>query len=84
MTTMSVKVSKRYQIAVPSAVRDVLNIQSGDRLLVDIQDGMILLIPEPANYTQHLEGIEHGIWENRDAQEYIDQERETWQASPKP
>jgi hypothetical protein len=68
----------------PSAVRDALNVQSGDRLLADIQDGMLLLIPEPANYTQSLEGIGCEIWGNRNTQEYVDQERETWQAFLKP
>ena len=34
----TVKVSSRYQIAVPASVRAHLNIHSGDRLLVDIQD----------------------------------------------
>jgi AbrB family looped-hinge helix DNA binding protein len=65
---MSVKVSKRHQITVPSTVRKALNIQSGDHLLVDIQDGMVLLMPAPVNYTREMEGIGRGIWENEDAQ----------------
>ena len=52
--TTTVKVSKRYQIAVPALARQLLNIQSGDRLLVDIQDGMMVLIPRPENYTEAL------------------------------
>lgn len=78
MVRRSVKVSQRYRITLPSAVRDALNIHGGDRMLVDIQDGMVCLIPEPKNYTQHLEGIAREIWGNRDAQEYVDQERELW------
>lgn len=83
MNMMSVKVSKRYQVAVPSAAREALKIQSGDRLLVDIQDGMLLLIPEPENYTQHLAGIQREIWEKVKTQEYLDQERRSWERSPK-
>ena len=84
MTITSVKVSKRYQVAVPAAAREALNIQSGDRLLVDVQNGMLLLIPKPENYTEHLAGIQRAIWETVDAQEYADQERQAWQPSPKP
>jgi AbrB family looped-hinge helix DNA binding protein len=73
--SMSVKVSKRYQIAVPAAARERLNTQSGDRLIVDIQDGMIILLPEPRNYTEHMAGLYHEIWEGVDAQEYINGER---------
>jgi AbrB family looped-hinge helix DNA binding protein len=45
--TISVKVNSRYQIAVPQTARRQLKIQRGDRLLVDIQDNMIVLIPAP-------------------------------------
>lgn len=43
---VTVKVSNRYQISLPSAARQQLNIQAGDRLLVDVQDGIIVLIPQ--------------------------------------
>jgi AbrB family looped-hinge helix DNA binding protein len=36
--TPTVKVSHRYQISLPSVAHQQLNIQAGDRLLVDIQD----------------------------------------------
>ena len=51
MTTTSVKVSAKYQIAVPQIARKKLNVKKGDRLLVDVQDGVIVLIPEPKRYT---------------------------------
>ena len=44
---VTVKVSRRHQISVPRIARDRLNIQSGDRLLVDIQGGLLILIPQP-------------------------------------
>ena len=71
----SVKVSKRYQIAVPAAAREQLNIHSGDRLLVDIQDGMLILLPEPENYTDHLAGLHREIWEGVDTAGYINEAR---------
>ena len=74
----SVKVSKRYQIAAPAIVRKLLNIQSGDRLLVDIHDRVMVIMPEPDTYTQAMAGLHHEIWEVVDAQNYIDQERTAW------
>ncbi len=74
----SVKVSKRYQISVPAAARHLLNINSGDRLLVDSQDGILVLVPEPENYTQVLSGLHKEIWDGLIAQEYINQERSAW------
>jgi AbrB family looped-hinge helix DNA binding protein len=79
MTTYpTVKVSQRYQIAVPAKARARLNINSGDRLIVDIQDGMLILIPEPADYAQHLAGLHKEIWDGVDVQKYIHEERSAW------
>jgi AbrB family looped-hinge helix DNA binding protein len=41
---VSVKVSGRYQVSLPSLARRLLNIEAGDRLLVDVQDGMLILL----------------------------------------
>jgi AbrB family looped-hinge helix DNA binding protein len=79
MATPSVKVSNRYQIAVPQQARKRLKIKSGDRLLVDVQDGMIILLPEPQSYTQSLAGLHREIWEK--AGDYLLKERDAWNDS---
>ena len=76
--TISVKVSNRYQIALPSLARKQLNIQAGDRLLVDIQDGMIVLLPQPNNYAKYLAGLHKDIWQDMDTDAYLEQERDAW------
>ncbi len=81
MAPNSVKVSSRYQIVVPAAARKALNIQRGDRLLVDIQDGALILIPQPEEYTQKLSGLYRSIWEGVETQDYLNGEREAWQPS---
>ena len=78
MTTTSVKVSAKYQIAVPQIARKKLNIKKGDRLLVDVQDGVIVLIPEPKRYTGYLQGLHSEIWKGVDVQKYINDERGSW------
>ncbi len=83
MDNMTVKVSGRYQIAVPSLARRLLKIKKGDRLLVDIQDGALVLLPEPENYTRRLAGLHSGTWDGKEAQKYIEEERQTWENSPK-
>lgn len=80
-TPITVKVSKRYQIAVPASARERLNIQSGDRLIVDIQDGMLILLPEPKSYTERLSGLHREVWDGTDAKEYIAGERDAWKSS---
>jgi AbrB family looped-hinge helix DNA binding protein len=78
MATTSVKVSAKYQITVPQIARKKLNIKKGDRLLVDVQDGVIVLIPEPKRYTNYLQGLHSEIWKGVDVQKYLNGERDAW------
>lgn len=77
-TLQTVKVSNRYQIAIPSAVRKRLNIQAGDHLIVDIQDGLLLLLPRPSNYTNQLKGLHKALWEKVNSEKYLENERDAW------
>ena len=41
-----VRVKQKYQVTLPSAVREAANIQEGDTLEVSIQDGNVVLLPQ--------------------------------------
>ena len=77
-TTTTVKVSKRYQIVLPSKASRQLKIEAGDRLLVDVQDGALILIPESENYAEHLAGLHREIWTDVDSNDYLRRERDAW------
>ena len=76
MVASSIKVGNHHQIVIPQEARKRLGIKSGDRLLLDVQDGMIVLLPEPRSYTRSLAGLHRGIWE--EAGNHILTEREAW------
>jgi len=78
---LNVKVSSRYQIAVPKIARERLKIERGDRLIVDIQDGLLILIPQPEDYSAKMAGLHHEVWERLDTSAYLRQEREAWDDS---
>ena len=78
---VTVKVSSRHQISVPRIARERLNIQSGDRLLVDVQDGLLILIPHPQNYTARLAGLHQQVWAGLDTTAYLHEERDAWDKS---
>jgi AbrB family looped-hinge helix DNA binding protein len=80
--SVSVKVSSRYQVAVPQGARRKLNIHVGDRLLVDVQDGLLILLPEPSDYTLRLAGLHKEVWDGLDMTRYLQEERDAWDASP--
>jgi len=74
----TVKVSKRYQISVPSAVRKRLGIKQGDRLLVEVKGETMILLREPRDYVDHLSGLHEEIWRDVDVDEYLEGERTAW------
>jgi AbrB family looped-hinge helix DNA binding protein len=81
MDSTTVKVSSRYQISIPAAARRQLNIKAKDRLLVDIQDGMLVLLPEPKDYVEKLAGLHREIWQGVDVASYLNEERAAWETS---
>jgi hypothetical protein len=48
------------------------------KLLVDMRDNSIVLLPEPHDYARHLRGRHREVWEGIDPQNYVVSERETW------
>src|SRR4051812_5274177 len=42
-----VKVGRNRQIAVPAAILEQLGVQPGDHMLLEVQDGHLVLEPEP-------------------------------------
>ncbi len=78
---MQVKVSKRNQIALPSRARQELGIGPGDHLLVDVQDGILVLIPQPDDYVERLAGLHAELWEGVDTDAYLEAERAAWRGA---
>jgi len=74
----TVKVSSRYQVALPSAARKQLDIEKGDQLLVDVQGDLLIMMRRPTDYTARLEGLHSDIWQDIDPNEYIRKERDSW------
>ena len=77
MSSISVKISSKHQIAVPSAIRKELELEAGDRLLAQVRDGVIVLVPERGSALEQLRGLHREIWEG-DIQTYLDEERDAW------
>jgi len=77
--TQTAKVSSKYQIVIPKRVRQELGLQPGDRLLIRLEDGKVVMRLRPRSYAQHLRGLHKEVWEDIDAAEYVDKEREAWE-----
>ena len=78
MPAAVVKLNAKYQITIPKSVREKLKVKAGDRLLLDVQDGVMVLIPEPKRYADYLQGLHGEIWKGVDVKKYLNREREAW------
>lgn len=77
----AVKVSSRHQISLPSAARRQLGIEAGDRLIVDVQDGVLILMPQPKDFVEHMAGLHQDLWADLNTDQYLDEERAAWTTS---
>ncbi len=70
---ISVKVSTKHQVAVPSEARKRLGIGAGDRLSVEITDDAIVLRRRPNTPSERLEqlGAIGEIWKGVDPVAYV-------------
>jgi AbrB family looped-hinge helix DNA binding protein len=79
LQTQTAKVSSKYQIVIPKRVRQELGLQPGDRFLITLEDGKVVMRLRPRSYAQHLRGLHKEVWEELDATEYVQKEREAWE-----
>jgi AbrB family looped-hinge helix DNA binding protein len=77
---LSVKVSTKHQIVVPSRARRALGIQPGDRLTVEIRGGELVLTPRPTRASERLRGLGAEVWQGVDPVEYVRRLRREWDA----
>jgi len=75
---LSVKVSSKHQIAVPSEARRRLGIKAGDRLEVEIRDDVIVLRPRAGTVADRLLGMGRGLYPP-DPVTYIRTLRDEWE-----
>lgn len=64
---LSVKVSTKHQISVPSEARRKLGIEAGDRLTVEVRDDELVLRRRPARASDRLRGLGKGMYGDPDA-----------------
>lgn len=77
-TMLSVKVSTKHQIVVPSQARRALGIEAGDRLTVEVTPEAIVLRPRKGRAGGRLRGLGHEAWQGVDPVDYVRTLRQEW------
>jgi len=75
---LSVKVSSKHQISIPSEARRRLGIQAGDRLTVEVRENALVLQIRPAKPSERLRGLGSEVWQGKDPVAHVRALRDEW------
>jgi AbrB family looped-hinge helix DNA binding protein len=78
MKAIAAQISTKYQVVIPKAVREALDLQPRERLLFLLDGDTVILRPEPDSFTEALRGLHRDLWPDPD--EWLEQERSSWEA----
>ncbi len=76
---LKVKVNSRNQIVIPAEARKKLGIKPGEELVLDVVAGALVLVPARDTNASALKGLGRDVWGPIDVDDWIDQERESWE-----
>ena len=69
-----VTVSSKNQIVIPREVREKLGVKPGDKLIVIVQDGTVIVLQKPKSYPAAIRGLARGVY----PADYLEKERQSW------
>jgi AbrB family looped-hinge helix DNA binding protein len=67
--------SSKNQIVIPRDVRKALGLKAGDKLLVVLRGGHLIVLPKPKSFAQ----ATHGLVRGKYGSDYRKKERESWE-----
>jgi AbrB family looped-hinge helix DNA binding protein len=68
---LSIKVSTKHQVSLPSVARKKLGIEAGDRLSVEVTEDAMILRRRPVKPSERLRGLGRSVWDGSDSVERI-------------
>ena len=77
MNAFTARVSAKYQVVIPKAVREALRIRPKDTLLFLVDGETIVIRPQPASFTEALNGLHQHLWPDPDS--WLEEERASWE-----
>ncbi len=69
-----VTISSKNQIVIPAEARKALGVKAGDKLLVSVHAGEMVVMKRPAKYHLAIEGLMPGGY----GPDYLKKERKSW------
>ncbi|MCW4051393.1 MAG: AbrB/MazE/SpoVT family DNA-binding domain-containing protein [Candidatus Bathyarchaeota archaeon] len=74
-----VRLSSKYRVVIPQAVREKLGLCKGDTLIVDVDGDTIRLRKRPESFTDYGRGLHRDVWDGVDSKRYLSELRTEWE-----
>jgi AbrB family looped-hinge helix DNA binding protein len=71
---MEATLSAKNQIVIPSEARKALGLKPGDKILVLVRGGKVLVLQKPKSYHAAIRGLTRGSY----PKDYLQKERQSW------
>ena len=66
--------SSKNQIVIPREAREALRLKPGDKILVSVHGGRVVILQKPKSYAAAIRGLARGTFPKG----YLKKERESW------
>ena len=67
-------ISAKNQIVIPREAREALRLKPGDKILVLVRAGKVLILEKPKSYHVSIRGLGHGVY----PKSHVRKERQSW------
>lgn len=78
MVIATAKLTEKYQITIPAAVRQQLGLKSGDSVSLALEGGQIVLRGAQGGWTESSRGLGAEMWKQAGGSDAIERERDSW------
>lgn len=78
MTIHAARLTGKYQITIPTAVRRRLGLQPGDVVYLAVEADQVVLRAMPGGWTEASRGLGEDLWSREGGAEAIERERGSW------
>jgi AbrB family looped-hinge helix DNA binding protein len=69
-----VTLSSKNQIVIPKEAREALGVKPGEKLLITVHNGKVMVMKRPAKYHLAIQGLARGLY----GPDYLKKERDSW------
>ena len=76
----SSRLTRKYQITIPTPIRKALSIKAGDWVYMDMTKEGVVVRALPHSFTEDMAGLGKEIWKGLGgAEEFVEKERISWE-----